>query len=289
MPDLPQFGKSDSPVLTEDRPLANARLLAAFFDAVGVERASLVGNSMGGATALELAIHYPERVDKLVLMGSGGAGPSLFGMVPTEGDRLLRENFQNPTLDSMRRLIQVMVHDASFLTDEIVQQRLESALNPAHREARRKSFRKPGEPRADLEKVQAPTLIVWGREDRVNPFDQALRPAPGHPRRAASRLHRVRPLGAVRKGRRLQPAGDRFHRPLKLEQMARRAPKPDRRERAPALLKVAAGQPAAVVARSGLLRPRDPDMVYSGLDRYEQDGLAGLTIAPGRGRKPVFF
>jgi hypothetical protein len=74
-----------------------------------------------------------------------------------------------------------------------------------------------------------------------------------------------------------------------LEQMARRAPKPDRRERAPALLKVAAGQPAAVVARSGLLRPRDPATVYSGLDRYEQAGLAGLTIAPGRGRKPAFF
>ncbi len=174
MPDLPQFGKSDSPVLTEDRPLANARILTAFFDAVGIERASLVGNSMGGATALELAIHYPERVDKLVLMGSGGAGPSLFGVVPTEGDRLLRENFQNPTFDSMRRLIQVMVYDASFLTDEIVQQRLEGALNPAHREARRQSFRKPGEPRAELERVQAPTLIVWGREDRVNPFDQAL-------------------------------------------------------------------------------------------------------------------
>jgi hypothetical protein len=45
--------------------------------------------------------------------------------------------------------------------------------------------------------------------------------------------------------------------------MAKRDPKPYRRERATALLKIAAGQPAAVVARSGLLRPRDPDTVYS--------------------------
>jgi hypothetical protein len=73
-----------------------------------------------------------------------------------------------------------------------------------------------------------------------------------------------------------------------LEQMAQRDPKPYRRERATALLKIAAGQPAAVVARSGLLRPRDPDTLYSWLDRYEADGLAGLTIAPGRGRKPAF-
>src|SRR5688500_19480039 len=74
-----------------------------------------------------------------------------------------------------------------------------------------------------------------------------------------------------------------------LEHLARRDPKPYRRERATALLKIAAGQPAAVVARSGLLRPRDPDTVYSWLDRYEREGLAGLTIAPGRGRKPAAF
>src|SRR5262245_3726240 len=74
-----------------------------------------------------------------------------------------------------------------------------------------------------------------------------------------------------------------------LAHMATRDPKPYRRERAAALLKIAAGQPAAAVARNGLLRPRDPDTVYSWLDRYAQEGLAGLTIAPGRGRKPAFF
>lgn len=74
-----------------------------------------------------------------------------------------------------------------------------------------------------------------------------------------------------------------------LERMARTDPKPYRRERAAALLKIAAGEVAAEVARRGLLRPRDPDTVYSWLDRYQEDGLAGLTIRPGRGRKPAFF
>ena len=74
-----------------------------------------------------------------------------------------------------------------------------------------------------------------------------------------------------------------------LERLARTDPTPDRRERAAALLKIAAGEVAAEVARSGLLRPRDPDTVYSWLDRYQADGLAGLTIRPGRGRKPGFF
>ena len=74
-----------------------------------------------------------------------------------------------------------------------------------------------------------------------------------------------------------------------LERMVTSDPKPYRRERAAAILKVAAGEVAVRVARSGLLRPRDPDTVYGWLDRFERDGLAGLTIAPGRGRKPGFF
>jgi transposase len=74
-----------------------------------------------------------------------------------------------------------------------------------------------------------------------------------------------------------------------LDHLARTDPKPYRRERAAALLKIADGEVAADVARTGLLRPRDPDTVYSWLDRYERDGLAGLTISPGRGRKPAFF
>jgi transposase len=62
-------------------------------------------------------------------------------------------------------------------------------------------------------------------------------------------------------------------------------PKAYRRERAAAILKVAAGEVAARVAAQGLLVRRDPDSVYGWLDRYRQHGVAGLTIAPGRGRK----
>jgi transposase len=66
------------------------------------------------------------------------------------------------------------------------------------------------------------------------------------------------------------------------------APKAYLRERAAALLKIADGQPAAQVARDGLLRGRDPDTLYAWLNRYRDEGVAGLTIRPGRGRKPAF-
>lgn len=60
------------------------------------------------------------------------------------------------------------------------------------------------------------------------------------------------------------------------------------RERAAALLKIADGEPASVVARHGLLRKRDPDTVYAWMDRYEAEGVPGLVIRAGRGRKPAF-
>lgn len=66
-------------------------------------------------------------------------------------------------------------------------------------------------------------------------------------------------------------------------------PLPHMREKAAALLKIANGAKPAHVARSGLLKPHDPDIIYRWMDRYEQQGIAGLLIQQGRGRKPAFF
>ncbi len=61
------------------------------------------------------------------------------------------------------------------------------------------------------------------------------------------------------------------------------------RERAAAILKIAEGVPAAVVARERLLRHRRPDTVYEWLNRFSEGGIQGLKIHPGRGRKAAFF
>ena len=66
------------------------------------------------------------------------------------------------------------------------------------------------------------------------------------------------------------------------------ARQPYLRERSAALLKIADGMPVALVARQGLLRPRDPDTVYAWLDRYQAAGCEGMKVHPGRGRKPAF-
>lgn len=73
-----------------------------------------------------------------------------------------------------------------------------------------------------------------------------------------------------------------------LQRARDRHPKAHMREKAAALLKVAAGQPAHAVAKHGLLKARDPDTVYRWLDRYLANGLDGLLVKSGRGRKAVF-
>ncbi len=64
---------------------------------------------------------------------------------------------------------------------------------------------------------------------------------------------------------------------------------PYMRERAAALLKVADGQSGRAVARHGLLRPHWPDTVYRWIKRFKAEGLPGLRVRPGRGRKPAIF
>jgi len=73
-----------------------------------------------------------------------------------------------------------------------------------------------------------------------------------------------------------------------LLQLRDHAPKPYLRERAAAVLKVADGQTVEVVARNGLLRRWDRHALSTWLERFEASGVAGLTIRPGRGRKPAF-
>jgi hypothetical protein len=75
---------------------------------------------------------------------------------------------------------------------------------------------------------------------------------------------------------------------LELIQLRDHAPQPYIRERAAAILKVDDGLPAAQVARSGLLRPRKPDTLYSWLNRFITEGISGLYIRSGRGRKSAF-
>lgn len=178
--DLPQYGKSDKPVIEGGRLTFWARTMRDFLDALGLEKAHFIGNSMGGGTSLKTAIDYPERVDRLVLMGSAGHGMSLFTPGPTEGIKALRSYYDGPSPERMRALIKLFVSDQSRVTDALVNERYEASVDPEILELQRRE-RTAGAGAggaetltADLHKVRARTLIVWGADDRFVPLDGGL-------------------------------------------------------------------------------------------------------------------
>ena len=176
--DQPGYGESDTVLVPSDttRQKVNSEAVKDLMDTLGIQKASFVGNSMGGATALSFAVDYPDRVDKLILMGSGGAGDFVFAPTPTEGIKLRDESFRNPSVDSIRAFIEVMVYDASFLTEELLQQRYESMmLKKEHIENFVNSNFAPRDIAAQIKGIQAPTLLIHGRNDRVVPYESSLR------------------------------------------------------------------------------------------------------------------
>ena len=179
--DCPGFGKSDPVVTEEARFVLNGRAIAALMDAIGLEKAHLVGNSMGGGSALALVTALPERVGKLILMGSGGVGrTSIFTPLPMEGIKLLFDVYREPSMENLRKMLDVFVYDPSALTEELISFRHQSILaNPQHLENYLKSVEisgfKMGDFTEQLPEIKSPTLITWGRDDRFVPIDWSLK------------------------------------------------------------------------------------------------------------------
>jgi len=190
--DCPGFGKSDPILTAEPRFVVNARYTKGLMDALDIDKAHLIGNSMGGGSALAFAVEFPERLNKLILMGAGGVGKtSLFTPLPMEGIKLLFQVYREPTLDNLKKMLNVFVYDASALTEELVQLRLNSILaNPLHLENFLKSVELSqfnfGDFSANLPDIRHQTLITWGRDDRFVPIDWSLKLLNGIPN---SRLH----------------------------------------------------------------------------------------------------
>lgn len=187
--DFPGWGGSDVFDCTgESRAAANAEAVKLLMDALGIEKAALVGNSMGGGAVLEFMAAYPDRISHAITMGSGVfAVPGIFnpGRL-TEGLRVIFETYRDPSPANFRRLVEVMVYDASFVTDELTQQRSAAALaQPEHLANWLKwPMGHPDGPFGGVEdllsklaKSTVPTLMIHGRDDRTVPMETTLRTA----------------------------------------------------------------------------------------------------------------
>ena len=193
-PDQPGFGWSDKPAVVGNYYRFSADYIVALLDELGIEKVHLLGNSLGGGVATRFALSYPERVGRLVLMGPGGLNLNLFHADPTEGINRLMGFSNEPTREALRAFVSTMVVNQKLITDELIEERFADATAPGAREAMASmgwSFYNPetaqdGMLWREAYQLQSPTLLTWGREDRVNPLDGALVALKSIPR---ARLH----------------------------------------------------------------------------------------------------
>ena len=147
----------------------------AFLDAHGIEKAAIVGNSLGGRIALQMATDRPDRITKMVLMGAPGVGMTL-----TEGLAALRA--YQPSHDAMRDLLRnYFAVDPAMITDELVAIRYEASIADGAYEAYRAMFFDPrhagsqlGITETEVRAIATPTLLVHGREDKVVPMQVSV-------------------------------------------------------------------------------------------------------------------
>ena len=174
-PDLPGFGLSDKPRDYDYSLDGYADFIAAYMDAMGIERAVLVGNSMGGGIAMKTELRHPDRVAGLVLIDALGYFKNDFYLYRALGVYPLAEiimSLNNRPVMTMILKNRVYVDDA-FVTDEVVDSFMAVNKTENGRTAPVWVLRAMGPypviPTDEIERVSAPTLVIWGEEDRILP------------------------------------------------------------------------------------------------------------------------
>ena len=182
-PDMVGFGYTARPVGFVYTMDAWVRQAVGLLDALGIAHADLVGNSFGGGLALALAIRHPERVRRLVLMGSAGVSFELTpGLDAVWG--------YEPSVAAMRGLLDIFAYDRSLVTDELAQLRYEASIRPGFQESFAAMFPAPRQRwvqalasnEQDIRGLAHETLVIHGREDQVLPLSNAYRLAEWIPR-----------------------------------------------------------------------------------------------------------
>ncbi|CQD02255.1 2-hydroxy-6-ketonona-2,4-dienedioic acid hydrolase [Mycobacterium europaeum] len=177
VPDMPGYGRSTKGVSRRDPFGYLADHIRGVLDELGIDSAHLVGNSYGGSCALRLALDTPHRVTKLVLMGPGGVGTSRG--LPSEGLRSLLAYYGGggPRLEKLRTFIRsYLVHDGDAVPDSLIEARYRASIDPEvvanpplQRPAGLRTLWRMDFTRdRRLGSLPTPTLVIWGRDDKVN-------------------------------------------------------------------------------------------------------------------------
>lgn len=174
-PDMAGFGFTERPANYQYSMDNWVKQAVGLLDALGIEQTDLVGNSFGGALALALAIRHPQRVRRLVLMGSVGVPfPITKGLDDVWG--------YTPSIENMRGLLDVFAFDRSLVNDELAKLRYEASIRPGFQESFSAMFPAPRQrwvdemssAEADIRALKHETLVIHGRDDQIIPLANSL-------------------------------------------------------------------------------------------------------------------
>lgn len=174
VPDMPGYGASTKGIDQADPFGDLAQAMVAMLDSLGIERTHVVGNSLGGACALRMALERPDRVDRLVLMGPGGINTTR--SLPTRGLLKFVNYYRDKehSIEKLREFISYLVYEPAKVPEALIMERFKASIDPEVLanppiQPRRFPTRKSDLTRdRRLASLQNPVLVLWGKEDRVN-------------------------------------------------------------------------------------------------------------------------
>lgn len=189
--DLPGFGRSDKPAAWPYSLAGFVQFVHDFLQALGIDRASVAGHSLGGAIALQFTLTYPQMVDRLALVAPAGLGREAALMLRMASAPLIGEFLTRPSLSGSRMMMEELVYDRALITDADVQFDYEISAQPGGQQAFLKTLRflgtVAGQKRSfygpileKLPTIKQPTLGFWGRDDKIVPVkhSEAIRRIP---------------------------------------------------------------------------------------------------------------
>jgi pimeloyl-ACP methyl ester carboxylesterase len=165
--DRPGFGRTGDP--ENASPAYQQQFVLEFMVALGIERAGLVGHSQSGNFAVNLALSRPERVSRIMVLGTGSLLPPLeedeqTAVIPAPNENVFG---REPTREDVRRVLEEQLYDHSLITPELIEARYQMSLGHVRERPAPRPGGGPSVPAWQrLGDVKVPMLLLYGKNDR---------------------------------------------------------------------------------------------------------------------------
>lgn len=190
--DLPGHGHSALQFNKSSKIENLASFIKEFMSTLGMKSMHLIGHSLGGAVATWFAISFPEMVDKLVLVASGGFGREYSGLLRIASVPIVGELLTRPSRSGTADFAKFLVHDPVVMTPDLLELDCQMAARPGAQKSFLKTLRDNASPigqqknviqhiAGGIPSVRNPVLVIWGHNDQILPVAHANVAAQGFP------------------------------------------------------------------------------------------------------------